>query len=124
MANIKDALHILVSRKKVATAGEATPTSDGGGLLTGSSVETVERSTAEAPDEGWVEIKRENSVVVAANPYHKRRKTQFGKTIRNNRNRLQQKSRDLPDLYTLHYEGGDRLIEAPNNSVRLLLSLR
>lgn len=130
----EEAICNLVKHKKMADS-ETTPTAkspDGGGLLTNVSVEGDEETAAA---EEWVNISSTNPTPSptpsptlrpnAALPSHYdiRRRTQFGRTLRNKVQR-QYKRQDCPDIYHLEFLYCSDVITAENDSVRVLVAFR
>ena len=115
--NLGEAIEKLTRQK--ASATEATPTSDGGGLLS-----TDQKGTAETPEgDKWVEVSEESHTPVSTSPssrYARRRKTQFGKTLRNRSHKGHQRV-GVPDVYRLKYCVCGDMISGASDSVRVLL---
>ena len=120
VSNPSDIIRKLAKQKAVAT--EATPSSkntDGGGLLS-----TSRKAAAETPDEEkWVDVGGLGSESSTPTHYQKRRKTQFGKTLRN-RSHKNHQVQGLPDVYSLQFLTAGRMITAATDSVRVLLPFR
>ena len=130
VADAQEAIRSLATQKRQAldreTSTSPPPNSgDGRGLL--SSVVVVSGAApAHTPDqEKWVEINMKDhaSSSSPAPDRYKKRRTQFGKTLRN-KNYHKQKRRDLPDVYHLKFLHCSDVITADNDSVRVILPFR
>ena len=127
IADTKEAIHSLAKHKKIADT-ETTPSSnpaDSGGLLTSVVVGGAKDAATSPPDdEKWVDIAEEISAhKVPGYYYQKRRRTQFGKTLRN-KSHKHHKRKDLPDIYRLDFLTCSSVIPSANDSVRVLVSCR
>lgn len=125
--NMSEAIQALVSRRKDTKEGD-TPSlesMDGGLLCSTVVVRSKEEGEPKAlQEEGWVNLEVRGPVSVdVPEKYKRRRKTQFGKTLRN-KSYKRSKSKELPDIYNLKLETCSDTITAPNESVRVLLPLR
>ena len=118
--NMEEAIHNLISSRTATTESKTTPSSSDGGLLV--TVSTERKESTEIPEEEqWVEVEDKKSSLPSH--YEKRRKTAFGKTLRNKSKQLN-RCQDLPDVYQLKMEFCSDIITAPNDSVRVLLPLQ
>ena len=118
---METALKVLVQkRKEVRETSLQNLESQEGGLLGNSMTTKVKDSGVESKRRGTEsESKKE-----AAEPFHKRQKTRFGRTLRNNKALKQSKSKEQPDLYSLTLEKCSDHLTGPNDSVRILLPLQ
>lgn len=113
----REAIRSLVKQKSLST--EATPTSQStdrtsGGLLNTSTDGTAGAETPE--EEKWVDIQGSPT----PSHYQKRRKTQFGKTLRN-KSHKHYRRKGVPDIYRLQFLTCGQMI---SDSVRVLLPFR
>ena len=115
--NTEEMILKLLKRIK-ASKEETTPTTEhsNGGLLS----QEVENKKS---DERQAALDNGTSDSPIPSHYQRRRKTQFGKTLRNKT--VKDRPRELlPDVYRLEYEHCSHVVTASNESVRVMLSVR
>ena len=136
-----EAIRVLVKRKEAIEA-EMTASSrsqDSGGILT-TLTDTQESATPPAPtpdEEKWVHVENgegvspTTSVTSATSPgaqlpgaYRKRRRTQFGKTLRNKGLKQHKRKGSVEDVYQLRFLSCSNVVTAANDSVRVLIPVR
>ena len=128
--NIKEATQALVRRRK-CTKGEDIQNLDSldGGLLSSTAYGRKDDGDTgmESPQGGWVVLegkeKSESDKDTQGEEFMRRRKTQFGRTLRN-KSYKRRKSMDLPDIYSLKLQSCSDPLAALNESVRVLLPVR
>ena len=120
----KEAVSILLNRKR-ASERETTPTPAGndGGLLTSVVLDQKEPENLALDEERSDRVDVNRKYTPSSDKEARfRRKTQFGKTLRNKS--LKNRTKDQPDIYRLQLECNSPVITAPNEPVRVLLPLR
>lgn len=112
---METALQILVrKRKEIRETSLQNLDSQDGGLLGGNS-EVGKHKEGTGSGRG--------AEVDSTSRFHKRQKTRFGRTLRNNKIYKHSKSQGQPDIYTLTLHKCSDEMTAPNDSVRILLPL-
>ncbi len=127
--DVEESIRVLAKHKSASDAEitASTRSVDAGGLLTPTAdTDQSAPPSATTPDnEKWVHLEGEGSSHSPAPSgrtyYQKRRRTQFGKTLRN---KTQKQKQSQDDIYALSFLSCSDVVTAANESVRVLIPLR